>query len=417
MAEPMDVVTCDVAVIGGGPAGLTAATELRRAGVPNVVVLEREEQAGGIPRHSDHTGYGLRDRRAVLTGPAYARALVADAHESGVDVRTGSMVTGWAEDGSPLVTSPVGRARVAAGAIVLATGARERPRAARMIPGDRPAGVYTTGQLQGLVHLRHRSVGSRAVVVGSELVSWSAVLTLREAGCSTDLMATQASRVETPAGLALAGRTVFGFPIARRTRLARIIGRDRVEGVELEHLDTGARTRVPCDTVILTGDWVPDNELTRLRGLELGDGHRGPLVDMALRTSAPGVFAAGNLLHPVDTADVAALDGRHVADAVHAWLSGERVQRPAVRLIAEEPFAWVAPGLLRPGDPPPSRGRLLLWGTEHRALPRVVVEQGGTVISRRRIPWPLAPGRMFRLPYGMVAAARAGAGDVTIRLG
>jgi thioredoxin reductase len=417
MAEPMDVMACDVAVIGGGPAGLTAATELRRAGVPSVIVLEREEQAGGIPRHSDHTGDGVRDRREVLTGPAYARALVGEAHESGVDVRTGSMVTGWAVDGSPLVTSPSGRHRIEAGAIVLATGARERPRAARMIPGDRPAGVYTTGQLQGLVHLQHRSVGTRAVVVGSELVSWSAVLTLREAGCSTVLMATQAARVETPAGLALVGRTAFGFPVARRARVARIIGRDRVEGVELEHLDTGARTRVPCDTVILTGDWVPDNELSRLRGLDLGDGHRGPLVDMALRTSAPGVFAAGNLLHPVDTADVAALDGRHAANAVRAWLSGERVQRPAVRLIAEEPFAWVAPGLLRPGDPAPARGRLLMWGTEHRVLPRVVVEQGGTVLARRRIPWPLAPGRMFRLPYGMVAAARPDAGDVMIRLG
>jgi hypothetical protein len=229
-------------------------------------------------------------------------------------------------------------------------------------------------------------------------------------------MATQAARVETPAGLALVGRTAFGFPVARRARVARIIGRDRVEGVELEHLDTGARTRLPCDTVILTGDWVPDNELTRLRGLELGDGHRGPLVDMALRTSAPGVFAAGNLLHPVDTADVAALDGRHVAAEVRRWLAGDSDRRPAVRLVTEEPFAWVAPGLLRPGDPAPARGRLLLWGTEHRVLPRVVVEQGGTVLARRRIPWPLAPGRIFRLPYGMVAAARPDAGDVTIRL-
>ena len=416
MRESIDVLACDVAVIGGGPAGLTAAAALRNAGVSSVVVFEREEQAGGIPRHSDHTGYGIRDRRAVMTGPAYARALVAEAHDSGVDVRTGAMVTGWAEDGAPVVTSREGRYRVDAGAIVLATGARERPRAARMIPGDRPAGVYTTGQLQGLVHLQHRNVGTRAVVVGSELVSWSAVLTLREAGCSTVLMATQADRVETPAGLALVGRTAFGFPVARRARVARIIGRDRVEAIELAHLDTGARTRVACDTVILTGDWVPDNELSRLRGLDLGAGHRGPLVDMALRTSAPGVFAAGNLLHPVDTADVAALDGRHVATEVRRWLAGDSDRRPAVRIVTEEPFAWVAPGLLRPGDPPPSRGRLLLWGTEHRALPRVVVEQDGTVLARRRIPWPLAPGRIFRLPYGMVAAARADAGDVTIRV-
>jgi hypothetical protein len=286
-----------------------------------------------------------------------------------------------------------------------------------MIPGDRPAGVYTTGQLQGLVHLQHRSVGTRAVVVGTELVSWSAVLTLRDAGCATVLMTTQQPRTEAPAGVAMGGRTAFGFPIARRARLARIIGRDRVEAVELEQLDTGARTLVACDAVILTGDWVSDNELCRLRGIELGSGHRGPLVDTALRTSVPGIFAAGNLLHPVDTADVAALDGRHVAEQVRTWLTGDSIDGPAVRLVAEEPFDWVAPGLFRPGDPAPPRRRLLLWGAEHRQVPRVVVTQDGRVLSRRWIPWPLAPGRVFRLPWGLVAGARGDAGDVTIRLG
>ena len=416
MSDPGTVVACEVVVVGGGPAGLTAATELRRGGVTDVVVLEREGVAGGIPRHSDHLGYGVRDRRWVLSGPEYARRLVADALEAGVDVRTEWMVTGWSDAGEPIVTSPRGRVRVVAGAVVLATGARERPRSARMIPGDRPAGVYTTGQLQSLVHLQHRHVGTRAVVVGSELVSWSAVLTLREAGCATVAMTTSQPRAEAPAAVGLGGRTAFGFPVARRTRVARIIGRERVEAVELEHLDTGARTHVACDTVVLTGDWVPDNELSRLRGLELGAGHRGPLVDTALRTSAPGVFAAGNLLHPVDTADVAALDGRHVASQVRNWLAGDRERPAAVRLLAEEPFAWVAPGLVRPGDPAPPRGRLLLWGLQHRALPRVVVEQSGAVLARRRIPWPLTPGRVFRLPWSMVSAAQADAGDVTIRL-
>ncbi len=99
------------------------------------------------------------------------------------------------------------------------------------------------------------------------------------------------------------------------------------------------------------------------------------------------------------------------------WLAGDRERPAAVRLVAAEPFAWVAPGLVRPGDPAPARGRLLLWGLEHRALPRVVVEQAGTVLARRRIPWPLAPGRVFRLPWSMVSAAQADAGDVTIRLG
>ncbi|HET7902529.1 MAG TPA: hypothetical protein VFL59_15205, partial [Candidatus Nanopelagicales bacterium] len=110
------------------------------------------------------------------------------------------------------MTSPQGRTVMTAGAVVLATGARERPRAARLVPGDRPAGVLTTGQLQNLVHLQHRSPGARAVVVGAELVSWSAVLTLREAGCETVLMTTEHARGESYAAFRGPARAVLRTP-------------------------------------------------------------------------------------------------------------------------------------------------------------------------------------------------------------
>jgi len=140
--------SADVVIIGAGPAGLTAARCLRSLGVPSVLVLEREAQAGGIPRHSDHLGYGLRDLRTLLTGPGYARRLAGLAADAGADIRLSTMVTGWAGDRSLLVTGPGGRRRIDARAVVLATGARERPRPARLVPGDRPDGVFTTGQLQ-----------------------------------------------------------------------------------------------------------------------------------------------------------------------------------------------------------------------------------------------------------------------------
>ena len=417
------VVAADVVIVGGGPAGLTAAASLRQAGVDSVVVLERETEAGGIPRHSVHTGYGVRDLRRVLTGPQYATRLVAEARDWGADIRTATMATQWAGDTSFLITGPAGRLRIDARAVVLATGARERSRAARMVPGDRPSGVLTTGLLQNLVHLKHESsgglVGRRAVVVGAELVSWSAVVTLREAGCRTVLMTSEHDRLESYAAFNLAGRAGLRVPTSRSTRLTRIIGRERVEAVELMRLDTGARRIVECDTVVLTGDWIPDNELARARQLAIDPAHRGPLVDTALRTSAPGVFAAGNLLHPVDTADVASLDGRHVAAQVMAHLQDPFASRPdpGVRLIAGEGFAWVAPGLIRPGDPPPARDRVLLWPERFQSAPRVVVRQGGAVVSRVRLPWPASPGRVFRLPWRYVAAAQGGEGDVVIDLG
>lgn len=404
----------DIVVVGAGPAGLSAATELART--HRVVVLDREHEAGGVPRHCAHTGYGVRDLRTVTTGPRYARRLVEAALEAGVEIRTEATVTGWAGERTLEVTSPQGRRQLDAGAVLLATGARERPRTARLVAGDRPSGVLTTGQLQNLVHLQHRSPGTRAVVVGSELVSWSAVLTLREAGVTTALMTTERPYGESYAALRLPASTALRVPVSTGTRVVRVIGRETVEAVEIEQLATGRRTRVACDVVVFTGDWVPDHELVRLAGLDLDPATRGPRVDAALRTSRDGVFAAGNLVHPVDTADVAALDGSHVARTVRRWLGGRDVRAAGVDVVADAPFTWVAPSVVRPGEPGPARGRLLLWTDERRIAPRVVVRQDGRVLARRSLPWPAVPGRVVRVPSGVLDGVRADAGPVRIGL-
>ncbi|MFD9718750.1 NAD(P)/FAD-dependent oxidoreductase [Streptomyces sp. NPDC059076] len=413
---PPVTLTPDVLVIGGGPAGLSAAAALAPRVAGDVLVLDREKEAGGIPRHSDHTGYGLRDLHRVLTGPAYARRLTETARRAGAVIRTNAMVTHWASGLAVDVTSPQGRFRVEPRAVVLATGARERPRTARRIPGDRPAGVYTTGQLQNAVHLHHQRVGERAVIVGGELVSWSAALTLREAGCSVAAMVSQYEHTESYGAFNLGGKVVLGVPVINRSRVVRVIGKPRVEGVEIEDLDTGRRQVLACDTVVFTGDWIPDNELVRTGDIALDPHTLGPVVDTALRTSRPGVFAAGNMLHPVDTADIAALDGRHVADQVVRWLATDSFPHssPAVPLLAEKPLRWVSPSLLRPGDPAPPRGRLLLWTDEFMRVPRVTARQGGEVLSERRLAWPAAPGRVFRVPWSILRGISPHRGPVTL---
>ncbi len=147
-------MSVDVVVVGAGPAGLSAAAELRRLGAGSVLVADREAAAGGVPRHSWHTGYGLRDLRRVMTGPDYARALVDAAVAAGAELRLGTTVTGVASPAGPvMMTSASGVETVQAAAVLLATGCRERPRAARLVPGDRPAGVMTTGELQQRVYL------------------------------------------------------------------------------------------------------------------------------------------------------------------------------------------------------------------------------------------------------------------------
>lgn len=404
-----------VAVVGGGPSGLTAATALSGAVDGEVRVIERERETGGIPRHSDHLGYGLRDLHRFVSGPAYARRLSATARDAGAVLETEAQVTGWDGERRLLVTSPRGRRVVEADAVVLATGARERPRPARRIPGDRPDGVYTTGQLQNLVHLHHAEVGRRAVVVGAELVSWSAVMTLREAGCATVAMVSRFPRAEAYAAFRAWGRVALRVPVRTRSRVVSIEGRSRVEAVVLEHLDTGERSRVACDTVVTTGDWVPDHELARLAGLDMDPGTRGPSVDGSLRTSRAGVFAVGNLVHPVDTADAAALDGRHVVEGVVAHLRGGESAPGSVVLRAGDDFRWVSPQRLASGQRTP-RGDLLLWPETTRLLPVVVASQDGREVGRVRTAWPASPGRVFRVPAAVVADAVPGGGPVTIGL-
>lgn len=184
----------DVLIVGAGPAGLAAGAELAAATAGRVEILEREQEAGGIPRHCHHGGFGGRlDRSAYAwasaagsayarrgtTGPDFARRGVAAAVAAGAALRTGVTVTGWAGPRTVETTGPAGLERITARAVILATGARERPRSARLIPGARPPGVYTTGELQQAVHLYGQRIGTTAVVVGDEPVGHAAVATLR----------------------------------------------------------------------------------------------------------------------------------------------------------------------------------------------------------------------------------------------
>ncbi|HEX9598460.1 MAG TPA: FAD-dependent oxidoreductase, partial [Gaiellaceae bacterium] len=242
----------DVIVVGGGPAGLACAIELRRRGISDVVVLDREERAGGIPRHCAHQGFGVRDLRRALSGPTYAQRYVELAQRASVDIRVETMVTGWSPDGALEVTAPESRESLRAAAIVLATGCRERPRPARLVPGSRPEGVLTTGLLQQLVKLRSPRIGTRAVIVGAEHVSFSALLTLVHAGVKVVGMVTELPRHQSLLGAAVGVGLRYRVPLWTRTVLTEIRGLPRVEEVELRDLRTGQTRAVACDTVVFT---------------------------------------------------------------------------------------------------------------------------------------------------------------------
>ncbi len=209
----------------------------------------------------------------------------------------------------------------------------------------------------------------------------------------------------------------------------RVAGRGRLEGVELADTRTGEARFVPCDLVVFTGDWVPDHELARAAGLAMDPGTRGPAVDTALETSVPGVFAAGNLVHAAETADIAALGGRHAARGIVAFLrlggagavaAGDGRGRAApepVRLpvTAEPPLLWIAPNVLRAGGPAPPRGRFVLRSDTFARLARLEVWQDGRRLATSAA-YRIKPDRPVRLGASWTGRADPGGGPVTVRL-
>lgn len=405
----------DVLVVGAGPAGLALASRLAANRTTDVEVVDREDEPGGVPRHCAHSGFGLRDLRRPMTGPAYARHWADAAVRAGATVRTGVTVTGWSDgaegDAEALavdVTSPAGLERITARAVVLATGARERPRSARLVPGTRPAGVFTTGELRRTVLRDRRPVGRRAVVVGAEAVSYSAVRTLRENGVDVVAMVTALPHHQASPATALDARLRRGVPLLVAAHVSELLGRGRLSGVALRRAD-GRSTTVACDTVVFTGDWIPDHELARRGGVTLDRATRGPAVDGSFRTDRAGVFAVGGLLHAVEPASTAAREGLLAAGPVLRHLTYGGTRPPAwVPVQLDEPLLWIAPNRLDLADPRVLTGGLTLRTRERiPPLSSLVVRRGGRVLHRQLLVRGAVPNRTVRLSASWTTRVRA----------
>jgi thioredoxin reductase len=406
----------EVVIVGGGPAGLACAIELRRLGVGNVLVLEREAQAGGIPRHCNHQGFGARDLRRIMSGPHYARRYVERARRSGARVEVESMVTGWSATGELEVTGPMGRRLLAPAAVVLATGCRERPRAARLVAGSRPAGIMTTGMLQQLVELGGERIGGRALIVGAEHVSFSALLTLARAGARVIAMVTELPRHQSLALVRAAAALRYRMPLWTRTAVRAIHGYPDVEEVELEELDSGATRNVCCETVVFTADWIPDHELAVLGGMSFDPGTRGPRVDTAVRTSRAGVFAAGNLIHAAEPADVAAVSGRHAARSAARWLAGLGPwPAPAIPIAPRSPLGWISPSAVSAEPSAPPRERFLLRSSVFLRRAQIEIRQDERTLWRGTVA-RLGPGRSRAIPADWSASVDVAGGTIEITL-
>ena len=400
----------DVAIIGGGPAGLAAGTALKQAGVANVVVLEREAEAGGIPRHCGHPPFGMREFGRVLKGPAYAQRLVSAARAAGVEIRTLTTVAEIRPDGRLLVVTSEGHGEITARRVIYATGVRETPRAARMISGDRCGGILNTGALQSMVYLKNARPFAKPVIIGSELVAFSAINTCKHAGIRPQAMIEANTRTTArwPSGLY---PRLFGIPLLLGTKLEAIHGKSRVTGVQVCGPDSSPR-EIPCDGVILCGMFTPESSLGRLGHLEIDPATGGPVVDQYGRCSDPAFFATGNLLRPVETAGWSWREGRDCGLRVARDLNGTLpATKTQIRISVTDPrLKYVMPQKI--SLPVTTSGTAALQLRVCRPVRGDLVVSSGThEIWRQKIN--TRPERRILVPLERISTANA---DLSIRI-
>lgn len=284
---------CDVAIIGSGPAGLSAAITLKKSGLDNIIVIERESEAGGVPRHCGHPPFGFKEYKRVLTGPKYAEKNVQRALKLGTDIQCKTTVTKLGKSGELSLATPDGLKTLIAKKVLIATGARETPRSARFISGDRALGIYNTGALQAMVYLKGKIPFKRPVIIGTEIVSFSALLTCRKAGIKPIAMieANNKTSVRWPIYYS---RYLFSTKLFLNSKINKLIGKSRIEAAEIIN-NSGEITTLDCDGVLFTGMFTPESSLVQMSHLSFDHDTYSPKVDELGRCSDPAYYAAGNV--------------------------------------------------------------------------------------------------------------------------
>ena len=407
--------TVQLAIIGGGPAGLAAAAAAYDAGLRDILILERSGELGGILNQCIHAGFGLHTFHQELTGPEYAQRYIDAVQERGIPAWTDCMVLDVSPEKVLTVTGrSVGLQQIKAQAVVLAMGCRERPRGALNIAGTRPAGIWSAGTAQRMVNMEGYLPGRQVVILGSGDIGLIMARRMTLEGAEVKAVAEVM-----PYSGGLKRNIVqclddFDIPLYLSTTVVEIHGQEHLTGVTLAQVDdrrlpvAGTERYIPCDTLLLSVGLLPENELTRQAGAVLDAVTGGPAVDETLATSLPGVFACGNVLHVHDLVDFvsqeAAAAGRSAARYV---LEGVK-DNESIRLEGKNGVRYTVPQTLhRGGAPITVRFRV---GQPYRNA-ALCAYAGSTLLKRipKRI---LTPGEMESFPLDP-AAIPADAGTVT----
>lgn len=401
-----------LAIIGGGPAGLAAAVAARRAGVEDILILERDRELGGILNQCIHAGFGLHTFGQELTGPEYAHRFIEQVQALEIPYWLNTMVL----DISPeRVLTVTGRERglqqIRAQAVILAMGCRERPRGALNIPGYRPAGIYSAGTAQRLVNMEGYMPGRRVVILGSGDIGLIMARRMTLEGAKVLVVAELL-----PYSGGLKRNIVqclndFDIPLKLSHTVVNIEGKERVSGVTIAEVGPdrkpipGTEIHYDCDTLLLSCGLIPENELSRGMGVEISPVTNGPVVDESLQTSIPGVFAAGNVLHVHDLVDYVSEEAAAAGRAAVRYLAqGETGERHEIPVTFEGGIRYTVPASI---DPKLVQDDLVLRFRVGGVMKKRVVKLylgDEAVVSRKRPV--MAPGEMeeLKLTKDMLAA-------------
>lgn len=393
----------DVAVIGGGPAGLSAALSARQAGAGRIVILERDREPGGILQQCIHNGFGLHRFKEELTGPGYAgRYIRMVKARDEIELLLDTMVLEITPDRTIYAVSPQkGLIMIQAGAVILTMGCRERTRGAIRIPGVRPAGVFTAGAAQRMVNMEGYLPGKKIVVLGSGDIGLIMARRLTLEGTKV-----QAVVEIMPYSNGLTRNVVqcledYDIPLYLSHTVVKIHGKDRVTGITCAQVDRdkrivpGSEFYIECDCLLLSVGLIPENELSQKMGVELDPVTGGPIVDQMRQTTLQGCFAAGNVVHVHDLVDFVSEEG-DIAGRCAALYAQHLLPEAAgvIPVKAGEGIRTVVPQRVRLGTFEREPVKLFMRVSSPQYKISLEVLQDQQVILSRKLP-VAKPGEML----------------------
>ena len=347
----------DVAVIGGGPAGLAAAIKAKEVGLDKVVIIERGEYLGGLLDQCIHNGFGLFYFNEDLTGPEYGQRFIEKANDLGVESLLKTMVVRLFPDRKIAISNDKGFTYLSPKAIILAMGCRERSRESLSIPGTRPAGIFTAGTAQRYVNIEGYIPGKEVVILGSGDVGMIMARRLTLEGVEVKAIVEVLPYVGGLIRNEVQCLHDFDIPILLQHTVTEVHGQERVEAVTIAKVDkdwnpiAGTERMIECDTLLISAGLIPENELSRMAGIELDPVTGGPVMNENMETSIPGIFAAGNVVHVNDLVDNVSWEGEVAGSSAANYAMGKAItKKPRISLRAGKNIRYIVPQIITAGQ-------------------------------------------------------------------